>query len=99
MPGNRHRRSEGEGKLGPIEAIFSYRPLALIRRLFGAHIAASSSRVPTHQLVDGVRRFDVLLDARSPLGAGRSARRPVTYLWSTLAMSVWYGMPSSSALA
>src|SRR5437763_758157 len=32
IPGNRHRRSEGEGKGGPIEAIFSYKPLALIRR-------------------------------------------------------------------
>lgn len=29
--------------------------------------------------------------------AGRSCNRPVTYLWSTLAIRVWYGNPSSSA--
>jgi len=30
MPSNRHLRSEGKGKVSPIEAIFSYRPPALI---------------------------------------------------------------------
>ena len=40
------------------------------------------------QLADVLRRFGERLVADFALGTGRSVRRPVTYLWRTLAISV-----------
>src|SRR5450830_1170541 len=50
------------------------------------------------QLADVLRRFGVRPGAGSLLGAGRSASRPVTYLWSTLVIRFWCGTPAASAL-
>ena len=41
-----------------------------------------------HQLADVLRPFGDRLAADLALGRGRSVRRPVTYLWRTLAISV-----------
>jgi hypothetical protein len=46
------------------------------------------------QVERGVRRRFAVVACGLP-----SANLPVTYLCRTLAMRVWYGMPSSSALA
>lgn len=65
----------------------------LHRELIKSAVGNDERPVPDQQPLLGARGFGVGL-----LATGRSVRRPVTYLCSTLAMSVWCGMPHSSAL-
>lgn len=65
----------------------------LHRELIKSAVGNDERPVPDQQPLLGAWGFGVGL-----LATGRSVRRPVTSLCSTLALSVWCGMPPSSAL-